>query len=251
MQIRDIQSDLEKGLANLHSARALRGELEGLQHLAFRNCRPEVTIHYTETHKKIRDDADASYFDPQTCEVVIRFVLAPEAEHFSGFEPPRAQPRANPQPRPQPQPRPRPYSQPQSQPYLQPQSHPQPEPQRFQEPYDTEEALNELLDALQRAERERRFVGIKWFRDRFLPEQGFSWAQDPRTCGALLRSGTEQELVVTHQVTNPRNPQHPVTALRLNRDHPRFRGESPRGQVRFKPVRARGGLAQTVTGGRR
>ena len=225
MQIRDIQRDLEKGLANLHSARALRGELEGLQHLAFRNCRPEVTIHYTETHKKIRDDADASYFDPQTCEVVIRFVLAPEAERFEEFVPPR--PRTQPQPPPPPQ------------------------PQQLHEPIDSEEALNELLDALQRAERERRFVGIKWFRDRFLPEQGFSWAQDPRTCGAMLRNGTEQELVVTHQVTNPRNPQHPVTAIRLNRDHPRFRGESPRGQVRFKPVHARGGLAQTVIGGRR
>ena len=225
MQIRDIQRDLEKGLANLHSARALRGELEGLQHLAFRNCRPEVTIHYTETHKKIRDDADASYFDPQTCEVVIRFVLAPEAERFEEFVPPRAR--------------------------TQPQPPPPPQPQQLHEPIDSEEALNELLDALQRAERERRFVGIKWFRDRFLPEQGFSWAQDPRTCGAMLRSGTEQELVVTHQVTNPRNPQHPVTAIRLNRDHPRFRGESPRGQVRFKPVRTRGGLAQTVIGGRR
>ncbi len=220
MQIKDIQSNLEKGLANLHSARALRGELEGLQHLAFRNCRPEVAIHYTETHKKIRDDADASYFDPQTCEVVIRFVLAPEIERFSEFEPPHA--------------------------------HTQPSPQQFHEPIDSEEALNELLDALQRAERERRFVGIKWFRDRFLPEQGFSWARDPRTCGALLRSGTEQELVVTHQVTNPKNPQHPVTAIRVNRNHPRFRGEPPRGQVRFKPVRIRGGgLAKTVIGGRR
>ncbi len=228
MHIRDIQSDLEKGLANLHSTRALRGELEGLQHLAFRNCRPEVTIHYTETHKKIRDDADASYFDPHTCEVVIRFIVDPEFERLSEPESPA------PQFRPQPQPQ------------------PQFQPQQLQEPFDREEALDQLLDALQRAERERRFVGIKWFRDRFLPEQGFGWAQEPRTCGAMLRNGTEQELVVTHQVTNPKNPQHPVTAIRVNRSHPRFRTEAPRGQVRFKPVRIRGaGLAKTVIGGRR
>lgn len=230
MHIRDIQSDLEKGLANLHSTRALRGELEGLQHLAFRNCRPEVTIHYTETHKKIRDDADASYFDPHTCEVVIRFIVDPEFERLPEPEPPA--PQFRPQPQPQPQ--------------------FQPPPQQFQEPFDREEALDQLLDALQRAERERRFVGIKWFRDRFLPEQGFSWAQEPRACGAMLRSGTEQELVVTHQVTNPKNPQHPVTAIRVNRSHPRFRAEAPRGQVRFKPVRIRGaGIAKTVIGGRR
>lgn len=232
MQIRDIQSDLEKGLANLHGTRALRGELEGLQHLAFRSCRPEVTIHYTETHKKIRDDADASYFDPHTCEVVIRFIVDPEFERLSEPESPA------PQFRPQPQPRP------QHQPQFQPQHQPQHQPQQFQEPFDREEALDQLLDALQRAERERRFVGLKWFRDRFLPEQGFSWAQEPRACGAMLRSGTEQELVVTHQVANPKNPQHPVTAIRVNRSHPRFRAEAPRGQVRLKPVRVRGaGLA--------
>lgn len=235
MQIRDVQSDLEKGLANLHGTRALRGELEGLQHLAFRNCRPEVTIHYTETHKKIRDDADASYFDPHTCEVVIRFIVDPEFEPVGEPDPPAPQFHAQPHPQPPPQ--------------FQPQQFQQ---QPFQEPFDQEEALDQLLDALQRAERERRFVGIKWFRDRFLPEQGFSWAQEPRACGAMLRSGTEQELVVTHQVANPKNPQHPVTAIRLNRDHPRFRTEAPRGQVRFKPVRIRGaGLAKTVISGRR
>lgn len=113
--------------------------------------------------------------------------------------------------------------------------------------------MTEMLDALQRAEGERRFVGIKWFRDRYLPEQEFSWSNDPRTCGTLLRMGTEGQLVLTHQVTNPRNPEHPVTAIRLNRDHPRFRGDDqPSPQPRFKPVKIRGdGLSSTVVGQRR
>lgn len=253
MQIGDIASDLQVSLAGLDPERIAAGELEGLRHLAFPDCRPEVTIHYAETHKKIRDDADASYFDPQKCEVVIRFVPGGEGQ--------RSQRRASARPPADHGPpsgpgggygasrgRPRPQG------YAREDRHsPMSAPPMREERIDYEEALTQMLDALQRAEQERRFVGIKWFRDRYLPEQNFSWSQDSRTCGAMLRIGTEDELVVTHKVTNPKNPEHPVTAIRVNRNHPRFRDAPPApAQPRFQPVRIRGdGLSSTVVEQRR
>lgn len=267
MQIADIANDLQVSLAGLDPARIAEGELEGLRHLAFAEFRPQVTIHYADTHKKVRDDAGASHFEPDKCEVVIRFVPAVEGEQGQqasakrpaaaragygpsvsarrGYEASSTPARGYDQGRD----RHRPHGFVRADGYS---KTPAPPPMRMA-PFDREEAMTEMLDALQRAEGERRFVGIKWFRDRYLPEQEFSWSNDPRTCGTLLRMGTEGQLVLTHQVTNPRNPEHPVTAIRLNRDHPRFRGDDqPSPQPRFKPVKIRGdGLSSTVVGQRR
>ncbi len=268
MQIGDIASDLQVSLAGLDATRIAEGELEGLRHLAFANFRPQVAIHYAETHKKIRDDAGASHFDPAKCEVVIHFVPAPEGEQAQqqASATPSSPPRAGNDPSATPRrgydtssPPSRGYDQgrrrPRPQGYVRAENHSatSPPPPMREERIDYEEALTQMLEALQRAERERRFVGIKWFRDRFLPEQNFSWSNDPRTCGAMLRIGTEDELVVTHQVTNPKNPQHPVTAIRLNRNHPRCQDMGqPSEQPRFKPVRIRGDvLSSTVVGQRR
>ena len=266
MQIGDIASDLQVSLAGLDPTRIAEGELEGLRHLAFPDFRPKVTIHHADTHKKIRDDAGAGHFDPANCEVVIRFVPAVEGEQTKQASAPSTAPRAGygPSARPrrshdasstpsqgydQGRGRPRPHG------FVRAESYSKtlaPQPVRM-ESIDVEEAMTEMLDALQRAEQERRFVGIKWFRDRYLPEREFSWSNDPRICGAMLRMGTEDELVVTHQVTNPKNPEHPVTAIRVNRNHPRFRDDQqPSAEPRFKPMKIRGdALSSTVVGQRR
>ncbi len=101
--------------------------------------------------------------------------------------------------------------------------------------------IEELMEALDRIEGSRNFVGLKWFRDRFLPAEGYSWADDRGFCGHLIREATEEKLLLTSQVPNPRDPMQPTTAIRINRSHPRFR--QPRAAPRpraFNPVRARG-----------
>ena len=113
--------------------------------------------------------------------------------------------------------------------------------------------MEELIDALERIEGSRNFVGLKWFRDRFLPEEGYSWADDRGFCGHLIREATEEKLLLTSQVPNPRDPMQPTTAIRINRSHPRFRQlrAEPRPRA-FNPIRARGKpLSATVREDRR
>ena len=165
----------------------------------------------------MRADADASYFDPDQCELVIRFVPIDPAEHEPeqrGASVPGADGET--------------------------------------EGFDYETATRQLVDALTKAEGTRPFVGLKWFRDQFLATCGHGWAADPRTSGALLRQATDQRLVLTSQVANRNPPHHPVTAIRLNRRHPRFQAkEGPYG-TGFAPVRISGGsIADTVLGDRR
>ena len=123
---------------------------------------------------------------------------------------------------------------------------------RQSESFSDETATNELVDALGKAERTRPFVGLKWFRDQFLPECGYAWARDPRASGRLLHLATDRRLVLTNQVPNPNQPDHPVTAIRVNRRHPRFQPGAPERRPGFKPIRIRGGsISDTVLGERR
>ena len=115
-----------------------------------------------------------------------------------------------------------------------------------------ETAMDQLLKALSEIERTRECVNLKWFRDQYLPACGCDWARDPRTCGTLLRQATGQRLILTSQMPNPNNPLYPVTAIRLNRRHPRFETNAQSRRARFEPVRIRGGaIADTVIGDRR
>jgi hypothetical protein len=68
--------------------------------------------------------------------------------------------------------------------------------------------LQDLLNASEHAEAEPglRFVGLKWFRDQHLPRQELSWAADPRERSAQLREATDQGIVMTVQVPNPKAP---------------------------------------------
>ena len=213
MQIGDLQLDIERSLANLKTS-ALPPALEGLRHLPLGGHEPRVSIRGRDGGRRVRKDADASYFDPESCEVVIQFVpydkvalRRPDGSEADG---------------------------------------------ESAGAFDHETALNQLLDALAEAERSREFVGLKWFRDQYLPERGLDWAGDPRISGALLRRATEQRLILTSQVPNPNNPLHPVTAVRVNRRHPRFNTDSPPRRARFQRVRIRGGaIAETVISDRR
>ena len=131
MKIKDVQESIEESLANLPSA-VLAAELDGLRHLPLEGHDAQVQIRYSSNQRKVRDDADSTYFDPDTCELIIRFTrleTGPEESHpVSGQS-----------------------------------SQPGPA-----DGVDEEGLLDQLIDELRRVEEERPFVGLKWFRDQFL-----------------------------------------------------------------------------------
>ena len=216
MKILDIQRDIEDSLASLATA-VLPPPLEGLRHLPVGDRDPQVRIRDRGNGRKIREDAAARYFDPDRCEVVIRFGPAETSREQDDLR----------------------------------ESSMLHEEERA-DAFDFGTAVDQLLDALKQAERTRPFVGLKWFRDQFLPSCGHDWACDPRTSGSLLRHATEQRLVLTSQVPNPNQPHHPVTAIRVNRRHSRFQSRASRRGARFAPVRIPGGsISDTVLGERR
>jgi hypothetical protein len=81
-----------------------------------------------------------------------------------------------------------------------------------------EDRLGDLVRALAIAERDQpSFVALKWFRDSFLPYQGFDWAAVPESRHHALREAISRNWIGTMKIPNPRNPQFPVTAIRINR----------------------------------
>jgi hypothetical protein len=85
------------------------------------------------------------------------------------------------------------------------------------------EALNILIRALDKAERDprfREFVGLKSFRDQYLPAHGALWAADVLQRREVLSRAIDQDLVKVSRVPNPKDPSFPTTAIRLNREHP-------------------------------
>ena len=216
MKIAHIQRDLEESLANLTAAN-LPPALEGLRHLPVGGHNPQVIIRNVAGGRKVREDAAGSYFDPDRCEVVIRFIPVETPGHGDD----RADVNV-------------------------------PDSYETSVPFDFEKPLGQLLDELSRVESTRPFVGLKWFRDQVLPACGHEWARSPSTLHSLLRYATEQRLILTSQVPNPNQPHHPVTAIRVNRSHPLFQSEASRPVNRFTPIRIRGGsIADTVLGDRR
>ena len=220
VQVRDVQKKIEDSLAKL-SIVPLPDELEGLRHLPLDTHKAKVGIRSVgpngKVGRKVREDASASYFDPDTCEVAIRFVPLDESE--SG-------------------------------------------PSRWEDTisnageethaFDSERALDQLIDELRTAERMQPFVGIEWFREQVLPKCDYAWVRYSSDRASVLRRATDENLVLTSQVPNPKEPMHPVTAIRINRNHPRFRTDKTSFRASFKPIRIRGGaISHTVVSDRR
>ena len=216
MKIYDIQRDIEESLASVATS-TLPSALAGLRHFPLSDRNPQVSIRYLDKGRKVREDADGSYFDPDSCEVVIRFVAFDASNDEDEGDEANTSRLAG----------------------------------RTEE-LDYAAAMDQLLQELRRVEGTRPFVGLKWFRDQMLPTCGHDWARDARTSGALLRQASVQHLILTSQVPNPNRPTHPVTAIRINRRHPRFQPQQPDRRARFKPIRIRGGaISDTVLGDRR
>jgi hypothetical protein len=117
--------------------------------------------------------------------------------------------------------------------------------------------ISDLARALDRAESRPGydFVALKWFRDVFLPAEGLGWTQADSMRQDVLRQAIEKRIVLTSKVPNPKSPQFPVTAIRLNRLLQETQiilgGETASG-CGFEPVEIRGeSLSETVLRERR
>ena len=112
--------------------------------------------------------------------------------------------------------------------------------------------FHDLINALNDAEMRPgfEFVSLKWFRDTYLPGEQYDWAKMPRSLDAMIRAAISDGVLLTSKVTNPRSPQFPVTAIRLNRQHQdvvNVLGESSGFTLNFRPVPIRGEpLSDTV-----
>jgi hypothetical protein len=118
------------------------------------------------------------------------------------------------------------------------------------------EPTSDLVRTLDRVEFRPgyQFVALKWFRDVALPGESFEWAQSDSVRQDLLREAIEKRLILTSKVPNPKSPQFPVTAIRLNRLLPEIQailGEHV-ADSDFRPVDIRGErLSATVLRERR
>lgn len=105
-------------------------------------------------------------------------------------------------------------------------------------------SLSDLVRALARIESRPgyEFVALKWFRDVALPSEGFSWA-NADSIRQILRDAIDRRLILVSKVANPKSPQFPVTAIRLNRLMPEVAailGTKDAGMHDFRPVPIRG-----------
>ena len=83
------------------------------------------------------------------------------------------------------------------------------------------EYLREFVLALDRAESDPHmsFVALKYFRDQYLVRTGHGWARDFDLVRHLIQQATDDQVLVLSRVPNPRQPEFPVTSIRLNREH--------------------------------
>lgn len=117
--------------------------------------------------------------------------------------------------------------------------------------------ISDLIRALNRVESRQGydFVALKWFRDARLPFEGFLWAGTEMARQAALRDAIDRRLILTSKVPNPKSPQFPVTAIRLNRLMPEVKkilGSDEDNTLDFHPVEISGeSLSATILRERR
>src|SRR5258708_26179664 len=99
------------------------------------------------------------------------------------------------------------------------------------------------------------FVALKKFRDETLPSEDFDWTDSTETRQSILADAIAKRLILTSKVPNPRSPQFPVTAIRLNRLMPEVQqilGTTTDSKSDFTPVEIRGeNLSATILRERR
>lgn len=222
MTIEELEAQLEQGLAKLRSPEYK--PLETLLHPLFpKGYRVHVSL-VNKSGRKKRKDASADNWSPD---------LGDEVR--VNFEPDTTNPNAT---------------------VAAPEESPSAELLAKKSDAIASEPISDLVRALDRAESRPgyQFVALKWFRDVALPGEGIDWAQSDAGRQSVLREAIERRLVLTSKVPNPKSPQFPVTAIRLNRLLPEIQailGEQVPDSD-FTPVEIRGErLSATVLRERR
>ena len=92
-------------------------------------------------------------------------------------------------------------------------------PAELPPPPDPELAVKDVVRVLSRAESDPAFtfVALKFLRDQLLPRH-VAWAAIPHEAQIQINRAIDAGAVHTTKVENPRQPQYPVTAVKLNRD---------------------------------
>jgi hypothetical protein len=117
--------------------------------------------------------------------------------------------------------------------------------------------VQDIVIALAKAEKDPQlgFVSLKWFRDTYLPQQGYPWAAIPDERQRVLVNAIDRNWILTSKVANPKNPQFPVSAIKVNRPLSEVYSileQQPGSRSGFNPVAMRGEpLSQTVLRERR
>jgi hypothetical protein len=182
----------------------------------FAGYRPRVSLH-DENGRKKRRNAAADNWSPQTGEVRITFEVDSESEV---------------------------------------QTHTSARQPPQVPPAGLADGLDELVRQLDRAESRPgySFVALKWFRDSVLPAARPEW-QDAEKRDHILRAAIEKRLILTSKVPNPKSPEFPVTAVKLNRSQPEVEailGPRDTTSAEFHPVPIRGeALSATILRERR
>ncbi|HET9784236.1 MAG TPA: hypothetical protein VFP94_04660 [Terriglobales bacterium] len=88
-----------------------------------------------------------------------------------------------------------------------------------------EAQVAQLLQALRDAERTpgHSFVVLKWFRDSYLPQRDWAWAQSAEQRDRVLRTATGRGWVGIRKVPNPRHPRFETSAIRVQSELPEVR----------------------------
>ncbi len=182
----------------------------------------DTEVDIIENHRKKRSDASRESWRPEIGEIRVRFVVRTPASPAPVVDTPR------------------------------------PEPQDIGlVNQDGIQTRQELIGSLDRAEHRPgyNFVSLKWFRDKVLPGEGFTWAGAYEARSEVLSEAIRDNVVLTSKVPNPNAPAFPVTSIRLNRGHPEVisaLGDALLGSDDFSPVEIRGqALSTTVIQGRR
>jgi hypothetical protein len=225
--IGELQAGIAEALEAIRAGVPLPPGLENLKYLAPpRGFVPKVSFRRVRDQRKIREDASKEYWSPENAFLQIEFV-----HHAAGGQRADAVP---------------------SNEDLEAARKPGPAPFSV-----GEVQLKDLVLALDRAESDpafTHFVALKTFRDRYLPQQGYDWSAFPGNRHDVLRHAIEKGLVLKSSVHNPRAPEFPVTAIKLNRNLPEVRAilEGSRRPSPFTPVRVQGHpLSRTVLQDRR
>ena len=190
--IEKMQNEIEAALEQLPRLEAqLPDVLKPLAKLASgKGVRAQVALRHAKSGRQVKRNAPADSWSPESGVVSISYNPSPKETEASKTEGSLV-------------------------------LHRDPLPQ----PGHGEDPVQDLLLALARAQRDPQlgFVSLKWFRDGYLLRQGYAWAGAPENRQRVLVEAINRKWVLTSKVANPKNPQFPVTAIKLNHALPEVR----------------------------